>query len=186
MIELSDLRFGYRAAQPVLSGFSLTIPDGARICLSAPSGSGKTTLLRLLAGLEKPQAGSISGLSGLSLSMVFQEDRLLPHKTVLQNVALFSNDSRAAALLTELGLGSSLDCLPEELSGGMKRRAALARALAHPFDLLLLDEPFTGLDDDSKAVCLQAVRREIEGRTLVLSTHTPAEAEALGAEIILL
>ena len=85
------------------------------------------------------------------------------------------------AHLTELGLGDSLDALPETLSGGMKRRAALGRALAHPFDVLVLDEALTGLDDETRARCLAVIDRAAGARTLVMATHDPAEAQALRA-----
>ena len=87
----------------------------------------------------------------------------------------------ARRILTELGLGDSLDALPETLSGGMKRRAALGRALAHPFDVLVLDEALTGLDDETRARCLAVIDRAAGARTLVMATHDPAEAQALRA-----
>ena len=159
-------------------------------------------------GLEKPGSGRITGTEGLQVSAVFQEDRLIPWKTVLENVALFADETermataptervrasgnaasaagasdRAAYYLCALGLGDVLHSLPDELSGGMKRRVALARALAHSFDLLVLDEPFTGLDEAAKRNAIELVSREAKGRMLLLATHDLAEAEALGAEI---
>ena len=204
MIRLDSVTFGYRAKRPVIRDLSLEIPADARIALIGPSGSGKTTLARLILGLETPDRGSIYRREGLRYSAVFQEDRLLPHRTVLENVTLFADTENAAAaspeaktgaagsrsaqhadrfppeaLLARLGLGDVLHRYPDELSGGMKRRAALARALCHPFDLLLLDEPFTGLDDAARRICAEAVRESCHKKALVLISHQNEDAELL-------
>lgn len=184
MLRLDAVTFGYRRQQPVLRGLDLTLPRGGRLCLMGPSGRGKSTVLRLLLGLERPQEGRVIVPEGTRFSAVFQEDRLLPWKTVQDNAALFGGAEEARALLTELGLGDCLDALPEALSGGMRRRAALARALVHPFDVLVLDEPFAGLDGENKARCLAAIHRVVGSRTLLLATHDAGDAAALGAEIM--
>ena len=193
MIVFENVSFGYKRGINVLSGFSLEVPDGGRVCLFGKSGCGKSTVLRLAMGLAKPGSGRITGTEGLAVSAVFQEDRLIPWKTVLENVALFADGTeraaaapadRAAYYLRALGLGDVLHSLPGELSGGMKRRVALARALAHNFDMLVLDEPFTGLDEAAKRNAIELVSRETAGKMLLLATHDLAEAEALGAEII--
>ena len=181
MIRFEHVTFGYALQRPVLRDFSMTVPEGGRVCLTGPSGEGKTTALRLLLGLEKPRKGTVSVPEGVRFSAVFQENRLLPWKTVLENAALFSDEESARRILTTLGLGDSLDALPETLSGGMKRRAALGRALAHPFDVLVLDEALTGLDGETKRRCLAAIDEAVGRRTLVLATHDPAEAQALHA-----
>ena len=192
MITFENVSFGYKRGINVLSGFSLEVPDSGRVCLFGKSGCGKSTVLRLAMGLAKPGSGRITGTEGLAVSAVFQEDRLIPWKTVLENVALFADGTeraaaapadRAAYYLRALGLGDVLHSLPGELSGGMKRRVALARALAHNFDMLVLDEPFTGLDEAAKRNAIELVSRETAGKMLLLATHDLAEAEALGAEI---
>ena len=186
MIRMEHVTFGYALQRPILRDFSLTVPEGGRVCLMGPSGQGKTTALRLLLGLERPRKGTVSVPEGVRFSAVFQEDRLLPWKTVLENAALFSDEDSARRILTALGLGDSLGALPETLSGGMKRRAALGRALAHPFDVLVLDEALTGLDGETKQRCLTAIDEAVGRRTLVLATHDAEEAHALGAEIVTL
>ena len=193
MIVFENVSFGYKRGINVLSGFTLEVPDSGRVCLFGKSGCGKSTVLRLAMGLAKPGSGRITGTEGLAVSAVFQEDRLIPWKTVLENVALFADGTeraaaapadRAAYYLRALGLGDVLQSFPGELSGGMKRRVALARALAHNFDMLVLDEPFTGLDEAAKRNAIELVSRETAGKMLLLATHDLLEAEALGAEII--
>ena len=201
MITFENVSFGYKRGINVLSGFTLEVPDSGRVCLFGKSGCGKSTVLRLAMGLAKPGSGRITGTEGIAVSAVFQEDRLIPWKTVLENVALFADGTeraasdgteraaaapadRAAYYLRALGLGDVLHSLPGELSGGMKRRVALARALAHNFDMLVLDEPFTGLDEAAKRNAIELVSRETAGKMLLLATHDLLEAEALGAEII--
>ena len=213
MITFENVSFGYKRGINVLSGFTLEVPDSGRVCLFGKSGCGKSTVLRLAMGLAKHGSGRITGTEGLAVSAVFQEDRLIPWKTVLENVALFADGKdRAAAgesdrvaagasgrahaggnaapadhaayFLCTLGLSDVLQSYPDELSGGMKRRVALARALAHNFDMLVLDEPFTGLDEAAKRNAIELVSRETAGKMLLLATHDLLEAEALGAEII--
>lgn len=186
MIRFDGVSFGYGLGKNVLQNFNLTIPDGARVWLQSPSGGGKTTVLRLLMGLEKPRKGSITGCEGLRFSAVFQEDRLLPWKTVAENVALFADEKTARTMLTRLGLGEVLDARPAELSGGMKRRTALARALCHDCDVLVLDEPLTGLDAEAKKICLQAIDEEAKGKTLVMTSHDGADALFLRTEKVTL
>lgn len=182
MIRLEDVTFSYGREAPVLEQLTLHIPAGGRLCLMGASGAGKTTVLRLVLGLEAPQAGRVTLPEGARLSAVFQEDRLLPWKTALENAALFSDTAAARTMLERLGLGDSLAVYPAALSGGMKRRVALARALCHPFDVLVLDEPLTGLDGETRAQCLAVIDEAAAGHTLLLATHDEAEAAALHAE----
>jgi len=188
MPSFEQVGFGYEPSRPVLSGFSLDLPEAGTVCLLGPSGCGKTTLLRLLAGLAVPQSGRIVGLDGRSAAVVFQEDRLLPWETAWQNAVTRPDDGqreRARDWLVRLGLGESLHRRPGELSGGMKRRVAMARALASDAGLLLLDEPFTGLDEAAwrQAADLLSGATD-ENRLTVLVTHLPEQAAALGAAVV--
>lgn len=183
MIKLDNISFSY-GENNVLKNFSLEIKSGDRICLFGDSGCGKTTVLRLILGLEKPQSGTIFMKKYLKPAVVFQEDRLLPFKTVLENITLFgANEEKALSILKEMGLENSVAHKPTELSGGMCRRVALARALSLNFDFLVLDEPFTGLDSDNINSAVKLINSILGNRTLILVTHSKAEAEALNCEI---
>ena len=182
-IAMKNVTFGYGTTR-ICEGLGCTLPERGVVCLWGPSGCGKTTLLRLLAGLEKPQGGVIEP-SDYAVSMVFQEDRLLPWLTVRQNAALTCADAaRIDALLDAVGLADYADSTPDAISGGQQRRVALVRALAAGSDLLLLDEPFTGLDEETKALILPLIREAATKKPVVLVTHIAAEAEALGAAMI--
>ena len=151
-----------------------------------PSGGGKTTLLRKILGLETPDEGVISGVPERKAA-VFQEDRLCPGVSPVENVLLVTGkekEAEARSLLTELGLGDSLDLPCAELSGGMRRRAAIARALLAEGELLTLDEPFKGLDEQNRRAAAALVLRHRRGRTLLYVTHEREEAALLGGEIL--
>lgn len=184
MIGLKNVTFSYQKS-PVLNNFSLELSAGSRVCLTGSSGCGKTTVLHLLCGLIHPQSGTVIASPA---TMVFQEDRLLPWKTVLQNVSLIlkedNADEVAAYWLDKVGLSDVKDAYPHTLSGGMKRRVAIARALAAGGELLLLDEPFTGLDAENKALMLQLLSERFASATIVLVTHLLEEANTLQAEIV--
>ena len=186
MLALYEVTKRY-GAQTVFEHFSLDVPSGERICLMGPSGCGKTTALRLLAGLERPDAGRVTREG--AISMVFQEDRLLSALNPAGNLRFAAGKgepARTDALLARLGLGDSLHKPVRELSGGMRRRVALARALTVPFDALLLDEPFKGLDVDTRGHTARVILEEAKGKTILLVAHDKSEAELLDARVILL
>lgn len=178
MIELQDItvRFGSHA---VLDRFSARIPLTGVTAVTGPSGSGKTTLLRVLLGLQKPDSGRITGLDGVRIAPVFQEDRLLPWRTALENVSLVGDRNGGEPYLRRLGLSDALDQKPAALSGGMRRRVAIARALHYRGDLLLLDEPFTGLDEKARRMAA-GVLLDAKIPILVV-THDPEELTLLNA-----
>ena len=185
MIKINNLSFSY-ADKSVFGNFSLEIPSGKRICIFAESGRGKTTLLRLILGLEKPCGGSIE-TGGARMSAVFQEDRLLPFKTVLENITLIGAEKETALyMLAQLGIAEAADKYPSELSGGMRRRAAIARALSAEYGCLILDEPFAGLDKKNIEKAAALISESVGKRTLIAVTHSEREAELLGAKIIML
>ena len=148
MIFCKDLSVSY-GDRVVLDHFSLKIPDTGVTALSGPSGCGKTTLLRVLAGLERPRNGTVEGISPRQTAILFQDDRLLPWRTVKQHLTDVLPRERwgeVPALLALTELEGEEHTFPAALSGGMGRRLALARCLALPARLYLLDEPFAGVD----------------------------------------
>lgn len=189
MIGLAGVtkRYGDRV---VLDSLDLTLAPGAVTALTGPNGCGKTTVARLLLGLTTPDAGQVHLPSGTRRSAVFQEDRLCPGLTALANLRLVRAGRRAVPDLLDglraVGIDGATACgLPvRALSGGQRRRVAIARALAVDADLVVLDEPFTGLDVDGRATVLARVDEICAGRTVLLITHDLAEARSLDAEII--
>lgn len=182
-ISINHLSFAYGDTS-VLQDVSWQLPQKGVVCLWGPSGCGKTTLLRLLAGLEQPQEGAIEGVG--RVAMVFQEDRLLPWMSALQNVMVIGVEEYVARhYLLSVGLTEAeLYALPNQLSGGQQRRVALARALAAKSDLLLLDEPFNGLDEDTWQNVVLQILAYARRKPVVLVTHIREQAEALGATLI--
>lgn len=189
MIKLNKVCFSYDGEHPVLVDFCMEIPDGGAIAVMGASGSGKTTLLRILLGLEKPNSGEILGLNNKRFAVVFQEDRLLQHRTARQNVEIpligtqieITNVHKiAGTALRDVELNGFEDFSVRELSGGMCRRVALARAIAFARsglgrDAAILDEPLKGLDNAMK-------KRIVPGfidafATRVIITHDENEAE---------
>lgn len=188
MISLHGVtkRFG---DEVVLDGFDLDLPDGSATALMGPNGVGKTTLARLLLGLIPPDAGTIRGLSGRRRAAVFQEDRLCEQLSAVGNVRLvLDRGVRASVVADELrGVGLDAESLTKpvrDLSGGQRRKVAIVRALMAEADLLVLDEPFKGLDADAKTVLMSLVRERRDHTTMLLITHDPAEAEWFGARVV--
>lgn len=180
---MKDVRFAYETSA-VCEHLTWCLPDKGAICLWGPSGCGKTTLLRLLSGLETPSEGVVQGVG--KVSMVFQEDRLLPWLTALENVMITgASEQTACHTLLALGLDESdIIALPKNLSGGQQRRVALARALAAESDILLLDEPFNGLDEDTWQEAVALIKQYAAAKPVVLVTHIRQQAEMLSAEMI--
>ena len=178
MIEIKNLCKAFDGKM-VLDRFNLQLEAGHRYALMGPSGSGKTTLLNILMGLEKPDSGEIRKPDPLRISAVFQENRLLDAMTPAANIRLVvaASDHEIDELLLSLGIEQdSLHQPVRTYSGGMKRRVAIARALLSDYDLLLLDEPYKGLDEDTRQQVIAIVKEMTAGKTVLMVTHDPEDA----------
>lgn len=197
-ITLNNLTKRY-GSQLVLSNVSRSIKSGEKLCIMGASGIGKTTLLSILAGLETADSGTVSGLKNTTLSMVFQEDRLLDYEDAFTNVAVvlksfsfyrnnrnFPNKfifSQLCAEFKQIGLTDYENKPVAEFSGGMKRRVAIVRAVCADADILLFDEPFKGLDTASRRQVIQYIKDRTIGRTIIIVTHDKMDAVDLGADV---
>ena len=186
MLKLLDLTKKY-GDKTVIDHLTYDFPTSGAVALMGPSGCGKTTLLRLVAGLEKADGGTVEK-EGLRLSYAFQEPRLVPTLTCRENVTLVLPKDRdlAAAddLLTAFELRDAACQLPAALSGGMRQRVSLARALAYGGDVLLLDEPFSALDEALKARVAAVIRERTKNALLLMVTHDEGDAALLGATVL--
>jgi NitT/TauT family transport system ATP-binding protein len=211
-MKLSVEDVGKDFAIPIIERVSFAVEAGEFVCLMGPNGCGKTTLLRIVGGLEPPSRGRVlldghpvvahggdghARADGSKIGVVFQEDRLLPWMTVRENVELVLKplgvDARgrrdvAQRYLTLVGLGGFEEYYPSRVSGGMRQRAAIARALAIEPDVLLMDEPFGALDAQNRRIMQHEVRRiwAETRRTILFVTHSIEEATEIGTTLVML
>ena len=187
MLELNNISVRFDG-KSVLSGCSLSLGDGERLALMGPIGCGKTTLLRVALSLQPPDTGSVSGAPGRTAA-VFQEPRLLPWRTAAENVNVVLSDTpetmpEALSMLERVELSDAGEKYPSELSGGMQQRVSIARALAFRPDLLVLDEPFRGLDDELRGRMVSLLNTSLQSASLLLVTHSEEEAKTLGCRVL--
>ncbi len=190
MIDVVGISKSY-AGKTILDDIDVRFEDGRIYCLMGKSGIGKTTFLRMIMGLEKPDSGSITVDS--DIAAMFQEDRLIMDRTPVDNVYFvtkghgrYSDRKLIAKALSEI---LPLDCLDKpvsQLSGGMKRRVALARAMLSDRRIVVLDEPFTGLDAEAHGTAIKFILDYQADRTVILVTHDRQDADMLNAGICLL
>jgi NitT/TauT family transport system ATP-binding protein len=198
-VQLTDVSKVYgkgRSALLALDKVSLTVAEGEFVCLIGASGCGKSTMLAVVAGLDSPTSGQLS-TSGKRVSLMFQEPALFPWLTAAKNVELAlrargvpkqERRARAAELLEAVHLGGFGGKRPHELSGGMRQRVAMARALAQDADVLLMDEPFGALDAMTRDLLHEELDRLCAERalTVLFVTHNVREAARLGDRVIVL
>ena len=189
MIRVDNVSKSY-GDKRVLSNVSCEFEDGKIYCIMGESGVGKTTLIRLIMGLEKPDEGYIS--SSKQFAAAFQEDRLLEDRDAVDNVMfVLKNGGSKSREQTEQYLS---ELLPEDrlhirvdyLSGGMRRRVAVARAMLSDRNTIILDEPFNGLDDETKKTVINFIKKWQNNRTVIVVTHSYTDSEMLGAGICML
>lgn len=191
MIHLENITLTYqekKTIKTVLDDLTLDIPTGKTTVIMGPSGCGKTTLLRLMSGLITPTLGNVTRETD-SISYLFQDTALLPWLTAAENVNLVLSDNKstlplAVEWLSRVGLANEADTYPSALSGGMRQRVALARALSTDAELLLLDEPFRGMDEDLHARMRELIRQFRQGKTTVIVTHDAKDAEIADCRIV--
>lgn len=168
---------------PVLENFDAVFPEGETTCIMGPSGCGKTTLLRILLGLEEADSGTVEGVPQRK-SAVFQEDRLCGGLTAWTNIRLVCPEKDPAEIekwLYYLGLGESMDQPVREYSGGMRQRVSVLRALWAEYDVLFLDEPLKGLDEEMRQKTAEFLCEHTRGKTVICVTHDQEDIGMLGA-----
>ncbi|WP_335871349.1 ABC transporter ATP-binding protein [Bacillus sp. 2205SS5-2] len=194
--SISHLYFTTKSVVNALEDVSLTVTEGEFISLIGPSGCGKTTLLSIIAGLLEPTRGTVSIPENNSIGYMLQQDYLYPWKTIEENILLGlkidlqldeKHKKYALSLLSEMGLQGTENQFPRQLSGGMRQRAALVRTLALSPKLLLLDEPFSALDYQTKLKLENLVVQTLKqlNKSAVLVTHDISEAIAMSDRILL-
>ncbi len=181
IVHINDKHFGSKV---IFSNLTLELPDGSVNVIKGISGRGKTTLLRLILGLDKDYSGFIESPAKFPVAL-FQEDRLVERLTVGANLRAVSKDSaKISTLLKALDLEKELNSKVDTLSGGMKRRVAIIRALLLDYDWLILDEPFKGLDSELKKRVAALVKSMTVGKGVILVTHEDEEANLFSGNII--
>ncbi len=174
--------------QQVLDNVTMSFHEGLDTCIMGASGVGKTTLVYILMGLLEPDSGEITGLSDKKISAVFQEDRLIEHWDAIKNIMLVSNKDvtkvRSEEHLSQIGLTEYAGKPVKALSGGMRRRVAMVRAILSEFDVLIMDEPFKGLDEELKIQAINYVKENTKNKTLIIITHDKDEVAMLQANLI--
>ena len=173
----------------VLSGFSEVIPQGKTTVIMGESGCGKTTLVNIIMGLEKTDSGEITGIPS-KISAVFQDDLLCEDFSAISNIRAVTgrklSKNAAISAIKKLGLTDrDISCPVRELSGGMKRRVAISRAILADGDLIIMDEPFKGLDEETRQNTINFVSKYTKSKTLIVITHSPGEAQLLCADKII-
>ncbi len=181
-IQINNLTKKY-GDKVVFDNYTNTFDFNGILLIKGVSGLGKTTLMRLIAGLEKADKGEIKK-DVKSISFMFQEDRLIPFVSVLKNLTAVCSEKKALYYLKLMGLENEKDNSPLSLSGGMRRRVALARALCFESELVILDEPFKGLDEELKATICEIIKEESEKRDFIIISHNNQDAELLNAKIV--
>lgn len=179
----------YYGEQEVFRNFSYTFREGKTTCVMGMSGCGKTTLFRLLLGLDQPENGKITGVPFGRLAAVFQENRLCENLSAVSNLRLVCKrkltEEEIRQAFLKVGLEEVWQKPVRDLSGGMKRRVAILRALFAEAECILMDEPLKGLDAETKKRTADYIRMQAKGKTLLVISHDETETDLLGADEVL-
>jgi len=195
MLNVDGVGRRYPNGTVALTGTSLQVGRGEFVALLGPSGCGKSTLLRLIAGLDQPDQGTVTWDRPPQLGVVFQDPTLLPWASAIDNVRLplrlhgvsrTEQTRRATDALAQVGLDAFNDARPRELSGGMRMRVSIARALATDPSVLLMDEPFAALDEFTRHGLQHDLRQQQGDRTIIFVTHSIYEAAYLATRVVLM
>ena len=186
-ITVKDLKKSFNN-KVILNNVNLTFRDNDISCIIGPSGCGKTTLLNIILGLEEADSGYIEGIDGKGISVVFQEDRLCEGFSAVANIKLVCDNSISHTMilnsLKEVGLHESDNKIVSQLSGGMRRRVAIVRAILTKADIIVMDEPFKGLDEETKLKVVDYVKRNTKGKIVIITTHNNKEIDMLKATLV--
>ena len=186
MIKIKNVSFSF-GSDKIISDLSFDIEEGKTYCIMGKSGVGKTTLMKIIAGLLRCDNGEIICDKNLKKSFIFQENRLIPQMSVYENLRYVTkNEDAINNALIATSLSDEKEKYPDELSGGMARRAAIARAVAFGGDVYFIDEPLYGLDIKTSAGILELIKETVKNKTAVIITHSPEEAFYLSDKIIFL
>lgn len=188
-IKVNNLYKSFKGQQ-VLNNLNIYFSEGKISCIMGASGVGKTTLAYILMELLEADSGEIIGLQTKKISPVFQEDRLIEHWDAIRNILLVSpkdvTSNTVEQHLIKLGLTDCKGKPVKSLSGGMRRRVAIVRAILSEYDVILMDEPFKGLDEELKKQVVDYVKENTKGKTVIVITHDRDEVEMMQAELIIM
>lgn len=186
-IQLQNISIKYDDKR-IFNDINVTFPEERMSCLMGASGIGKTTLINIIMGLVKPDSGEILGCKNKKFAAVFQEDRLIEHWDAVKNIKLVCDkavtEEQIRQELWRVGLIDTDNKPVRTFSGGMRRRVGLIRAILAKSDILIMDEPFKGLDEELKKLVITYVKDSVKGKTVIVVTHEKEEAQLLGADII--
>ncbi|MEA4973275.1 MAG: ATP-binding cassette domain-containing protein [Candidatus Metalachnospira sp.] len=182
-MELNKITKSYDGRM-VLDRFSLAVENGRTVCLFGESGCGKTTILNIISGLTEIDSGEVKGTKGKRISYLFQEDRLLESATAEENIMLSTKNMELSKKIIEVcDISDYLNLYPSQMSGGMKRRVAIARAVAFDGEIVLLDEPFNGIDTKRVEKAADFLREFLMSKICIVVSHSLNDAELLSAQV---
>lgn len=188
-IKLKNISKSYND-KIIFKQYNIEFKEHLITCIMGPSGVGKTTLIHILLGLVQSDSGIVEGIEGKKITAVFQENRLCEGIDAIKNVQIVCDRKITVPMIEQefekVGLTDYKDKPVSQLSGGMKRRVAIVRAILADSDIIIMDEPFKGLDEELKIQVIKYVKCKTKGKTVIIVTHDKEEADALYAEVVVI